>query len=397
MNRLEDVIKTIKERIMPLSPVNKSLKEAYGCVLAEDAYASMDQPPFPRSPLDGYALKAFDSAGASKDRPAILKIVDDSFAGSPAKAFLEDGCTVRIMTGGRIPDGADCVIRQENVDVEKDMLKIYQQLERFENYCHRGEDYQAGQLLAAKGSRLDAASVAVLASSGFINVQCVPKARAAILSTGDELRRPGSPLPMGCIYDSNEYYIHARMKDYGIDCRCMDPAEDSMSNLILKIEEALENTDLLITTGGVSVGEKDLMPNALRAMGAEVIFEGISVKPGMPTMAAVLDNKVILALSGNPFAAAVCFELLIKDVLNAMYGSDIYKSVRKTAMLKNDFNKSSKIRRFIRGIYDNGEVFIPAAQGNGQLSSMVGCNCLVEIPEGSNPLVKGETVVVSML
>ena len=397
INRLEDVVETIKNRITPLSSVNRTLKEAYGSVLAEDAYASMDQPPFPRSPLDGYAFKSFDTAGAGPERPAILKLVDDSFAGAPARAFLEDGCAVRIMTGGRIPDGADCVIGQETVDVEKGMLRVYRQMETYENYCHQGEDYKKGQLLVEKGMKLDAAAIAVLASSGFINVQCVPKVRAAILSTGDELRRPGSPLPQGCIYDSNEYYLHGRMQDFGIECKCMDPVKDDLKALYCSIKEALENTDLLMTTGGISVGEKDLVPNALRAMGAEVIFQGIAIKPGMPTMIAVLDGKVIFALSGNPFSAAASFEVLIRHVLNAMYGREIYKPERKQAVLENDFGKASRARRFIRGVYDNGRVKIPAAQGNGQLSSMVGCNCLVDIPAGSDPLKAGETVNIQML
>lgn len=394
---LEDIVDIIDSKIKPVKAIDIPLKEAYRCVIGEDAYASMDQPPFPRSPLDGYAFKSFDSIGADRSRPAVLKLVDDSFAGSPSRSFLEDGCAVKIMTGGRIPDGADCVIKQESVDVEEDMLKVYQQLDPYENYCHQGEDYKTGTLLIRKGSILDAAGVAVLASSGFINVRCRPTIKAGILSTGDELRRPGSPLPYGCIYDSNEYYIYARMKDFGIDCACMEPADDKKEDIIDKMKRALENLDLLITTGGTSVGDKDMIPEALEKMGAEIVFHGVSMKPGMPTLLAVLDGKVILGLSGNPFAAAVGFEVMIRHILNAMYGSKIYRAEKKIAVLGNDFDKSSKMRRFIRGVYEDGRVYIPAAQGNGQLSSMTGCNCLVDIPAGSGPVCAGEQVTVQML
>lgn len=396
-NRLEDVLEIIKEKITPLPVVNKPLKEAYNCILGETAHASMDQPPFPRSPLDGYAFKAKDTQGASQDEPAVLKLADNCFAGTPSENVIRDGHAIRIMTGGMIPEGADCVIMQEKTDAEKGLLKVYQQMKPFENYCHKGEDYKAGQVLAEKGMKIDAAVIAVLASSGYINVQCIPKVRAAILSTGDELRRPGSPLPAGCIYDSNEYYLHARMQDFGVECKCMDSAEDQIDDLFLKVKSALEDTDLLITTGGISVGEKDLVPNVLRMMGAQIVFQGIAMKPGMPTLMAIADGKVILGLSGNPFSAVVSFEVLIKHILNAMYGAEAFKTEELTAVLENSFPKRSKARRFIRGRYADGKVLIPAAQGNGQLSSMVGCNCLVDIPAGSEAVEKGKTVNIRML
>lgn len=395
--KLENIIDIIKKSIRPLDAIDLSLNDAYGCVLAEDAHASIDQPPFPRSPLDGYAFKSFDTVGADERRPAILKLVDDSFAGNPAKAYLEDGCAVRIMTGGRIPDGSDCVIRQELVDVENDMLKVYQQLKPYENYCRQGEDYSIGQKLIGKGSCLDAASIAVLASSGFTNVRCVPKAKVAYLSTGDELRRPGSPLPLGCIYDSNEYYIRSRMKDFGIDCVCKESAEDNKEDILRKIKGALEEADLLITTGGVSVGDKDLVPDTLVSMGAEMIFQGISMKPGMPTLMASYGDKLILGLSGNPFSAVVSFEVLIKHILNALYGNEVFKTEIRKVILADDFNKSSKNRRFVRGKYEEGKVYIPGTQGNGQLSSMIGCNCLVDIAAGSGHMKAGSEVTVQLL
>jgi molybdopterin molybdotransferase len=389
--------KIIDKRVNPLDPVLSAAAGAVGCILSEDIRAKITQPPFDRSPLDGYAIKSSDSKNACKDSPVSLLVVGKSFAGEPSSVKIEGGEAMRIMTGGLMPPGADCVIRQEDTDEGEGFVSIYRQLGHFSNYCHKGEDYKTGKVLARKGMLVTAAVAAVAASSGYDRLPCIPKMRAAIISTGDELKSPSEELSEGQIYDANAAYLEARILELGGRAVWRAHARDSADEIIIALRNGLENADIIITTGGVSVGEKDLMPSVLKEIGADTHFHGLEMKPGMPTLFASINGKPILVLSGNPFSAAVAFEMLGRRILARLTGNDAMLPATAQAILQNDFNKASPYQRFIRGTTKDGKVSVPKSQGNGQLSAMVGSNCLVDIPGGSKPLKAGAQLKVHII
>lgn len=394
---LEEAGELIRRHTRPLSACKMPLTEINGEILYEDIRAIHDQPPFPRSPLDGYALRGEDTKGASKECPVVLQVIDKFCAGEYREIALQPGECIRIMTGAPIPAGANAVIRQEDTDYGEKEVSIYASVSPWENYCYQGEDYKSGDLLLKKQTELNFSAAAVLASNGITEVMVYPKPKIAIFSTGDELLEPGMPLQPGKIYNSNLYMLCARLREWGIFAQAFQ-VSDEKETVKQKIIESLKWADAVITTGGVSVGEKDILNEILHEPQMELIFDGVEIKPGSPVKYALYQGKPILALSGNPFAALVTFELFGKAMLQALMGKTTDGAIPKTkAMLENQFSKGSKVRRLIRGVYENGSVKVPEGHSSGQLSSMLGCNCLVDIPKGSPALPAGALVEVILL
>lgn len=394
---LENAQEFLRANIKPLMHKRLPLYEALGCVMAEKVLAQIDQPPFPRSPYDGYALRAIDSVGATHENPAEMRITGQSFAGKPAEVTLGAGEAVRIMTGGVIPQGADCVIAQEQTDGGETQVKIYKELKPFENYCQLGEDFMRGTEIIPNGIPVTAAVLGVAASAGCTELDVFPKPRVAVFSTGDELQSLGQALGNGQIYSSNSVLLSARLKELGIAVTENTCVRDDLTELISSFEEANRTSDLIISTGGVSVGLHDLVPEALEKLGAKIIFKGVDIKPGMPAVFALLNGKPILALSGNPFACAVTFELLARPAIAVLSSDKRMETRREKAVLSKDCVKKRPVRRFQRGMLEDGAIAIPGEQGNGQLRTMIGCNCLVELPAGNEPIAAGTVVDAYML
>lgn len=392
---LEEAIARIERYTRPLTAVTLPLTEVQGEILSGDVLAVHDQPPFPRSPLDGYALRGEDSQGATVEHPVTLKVIDKFCAGECRAMELQAGECVRIMTGAPIPTGANAVIRQEDTDYGVDEVQLYRSVAPWQNYCYAGEDYHQGDLLLSDGAILDFAAIGVLASNGIADVTVYPKPKVAVISTGDELLNLGEPLQDGKIYDSNLYMIQARLREWGMDSTGIQ-VTDQQEAIKQKILESLAEVDAVITTGGVSVGEKDLLNQILQEPEMNLIFSSVKMKPGSPVKYALYQGKPILALSGNPFAAMATLELLAKPMLGTLMQKG-HKQIRTTAVLKNGFQKASKGRRLIRAAYENGLVRIPDGHSSGQIFSMIGCNCLVDIPGGTAALQAGSTVEVILL
>jgi len=372
----------IQRRVTALPWRAYPLMEALGCITAKAVFAPIDQPPFPRSPLDGYALQAADTEGASRETPAWLAVVGASYAGHPSNVRVHSGEAVRIMTGGAIPEGADCVIMQESTDLGEMSVRVYRAVKPDDNFCHRGEDFTAGDELIAAGIPVTAAVVAVAASAGLTTLDVYPKPRVALLSTGDELIPPGTPLANGCIYGSNEFLLRSYLQELGIGSVACRAVRDELAALEQAFLDAASQCDLMISTGGVSVGQRDLVPKTLECLGAETVFHGVAIKPGMPATFAMLGRTPILALSGNPFAAAASFELLARPALSVLACDAGLNCKTGTAVLAKDYKKKSVVPRFLRGIYDGTTVRVPDNQGNGQIRTLIGCNCLAELPVG---------------
>lgn len=371
------------------------LPQALGRTLRRPVFAPFPQPPFDRSPLDGYALRAADIVSASEEMPALLRVAEKVCAGQVPSRPLAPGQAVRVMTGAMLPPGADCVIRQEDTDLGEERVRIFHAAAAGENRCLAGEEYAAGTLLLDWGTRMDAAALAVAAGAGMERLWVCRRARTAVIATGDELCAPGCPLPPGKVYDANTAYLEARLGQLGMPPDVSIRSGDTLEGIVRALE-ACAGSDLIVTTGGVSVGERDLMEPALTAWGAEVVFHGVAMKPGMPTLLARRGGTVVLALSGNPFAAAVAFELFARPVLGRMTEAPGLEMERTTALAAADFQKpGGAVRRYLRGRLERGTVTVPGAQRNGQMRSMVGCNCLVELPGGA--MRRGDRVDILIL
>ena len=368
------------------------LEETLGRNLAEDLYAQYAQPPFDRSPLDGYAVRASDLTTATPTAPVTLCVVDKLYAGSVTGVSVKAGQAVRLMTGSMIPDGADCVIRQEDTDFGNRVVRIFQCVSAGSNVCRQGEEYRAGGLLLSKGQKIDAATIAVAAGAGYRTLPVRRKVKAVILSTGDELQQPGEPLHPGQVYDSNGIYLKVCLQQMGTDVLDIRSVGDNVGRIAAAISHYVGVADLILTTGGVSVGEKDLMETAVLQIGGRIIFHGLSMKPGMPTMLSEKNGTLILSLSGNPFSAAVPFLLLVRPMLARMLQDPAWGPHWIIKRAVTSFEKSSPTRRFLRGIYSADGVVIPSKQANSQMCSMVGCNCLIDLPAGSSPVQVGDAL-----
>jgi molybdopterin molybdotransferase len=239
--------------------------------------------------------------------------------------------------------------------------------------------------------------VALAASAGLTELTVHRHPRVAILTTGDEVQQPGQPLSPGKIYNSNTSYLTARLIQLGAEVVSSRIVGDEMSALLAALEDCARSADLILTTGGVSVGQKDLTDQALRQFGAEILFHGIAMKPGMPTLFAKRGDVLILGLSGNPFSAAVPFELLFRPMLSRMVEDPSLAPRREQATAGSDFLKRSPSQRFLRAVCENGVVAMPTEQSNGQIRSMVGCNCLVDVPAGTAAVHAGDPVSIIWL
>lgn len=395
---LEHAVDVLLTYVRQPSAERVPLMEAAGRTAAEDVYAAFPNPPFDRSPLDGYTFAAACTAGATEKAPVRLKVIGEECAGDFFEGTVGTGAAVRIMTGGAIPAGCDCVVRQEDVTEDGDVILVPFPLRAHENYCDAGEDVRTGTQIIRRGQVLRAADLAVLAGQGHTDAAVYRRPRVAVASTGDELLPPGDPLRPGKIYNSNLYLIAARLKELGIDPVVLGILPDDADAAAREIAAHAAGIDLFLTTGGVSVGKKDIMHGALPALGAERIFWRVNMKPGAPAIAYTRGDMLGIALSGNPFAAYATFELLARPVLARMQGRDTVQLRRTRAVLADAFPKPCLGRRFLRArMGEDGRVYLPDRHESGTLYSAAGCDAFVDVPEGTPPLAAGTEVDVVLL
>lgn len=396
---LEEAVERLIGVSAPIEETRQlALEDGLGRVLAQEYRAAFPQPPFNRSPLDGYALRAKDTAGASKDRPAVLKVIDKIMAGRVSEKTVLPGTAVRLMTGAPVPEGADCVVRQEDTDYGETCVRVYRELRVHENMVDAGEDYQAGTVLMEKGERIDAVAAGILAGAGIGEVKVYRRLRVALFTTGDEVAAPGESCEAGKIYDSNRYLLWGRLKELGIEPVCWEHIGDEAEMAAERIAALISEVDMVLTTGGVSVGEKDIMHDVVSILNGDRLFWRVALKPGSPVLAFRFQGKPVICLSGNPFGAFVTLEMLVRPVLAHMTREPRLAPVRRQARVKGGFHKRSNVRRFIRGSFMDGCVVLPEeGHASGVLFSMKGCNCLVDIPAGNEGLADGDEVVVWLL
>jgi molybdopterin molybdotransferase len=345
-----------------------------------------------------------------------LKVVGKIYAGEVFSGEVSKGECVRLMTGAPIPLGADAVIRQEDTDnpaIEKDNLdnricdvKIYKGVAPWQNYCYAGEDYKKNDILLRRGDVLNGMSIGVAAGAGREKVLVYRMPVVSVISTGDELMSPGERLLPGKIYDSNLFLVAGRLKDLGLSDVRFSRCVDDVSAMSERILEAAKQSDLIITTGGVSVGEKDIMHQVLEDLKGEKLFWKVAIKPGGVTLAFMYERESdkipVVCLTGNPYGVAANFELLLRPMMEKLTGNPLWKSERLRCRLENDSPKRGGRRRFLRGHLEDGTQgerrvrFLDGSHASGTLSTMAACNCLVEIPENGSGKA-GEYVEVYVL
>lgn len=393
MIEVEEAVQRLLRWVTPQSKTcRKPLLEAVGSVLARDVVADFSVPSFPKSAMDGYALASGDSG------PGIsLPVVGEILAGQHYPKPGQVGAAVQVMTGGMVPEGYDCVIRQEDVERVGEKIVLSKTMEPFENYCPVGEDMKAGERVLPAYTRLSSLHIGLLASLGLREVEVLCPLRVGILSTGSELTEPGQPLPPASIYNSCGYTLAAFLQSAGQEMVFLDLCEDDPEKLVQRIEEGLAQVDLLITTGGVSVGKADYLPQVMERLGAEPIFQRVNMKPGTPMLASCKDGKLILSLSGNPFAALTNFHLFFWPVVAQFMNCPALLPARRRGVIAQGQMKESNIRRFVRAYEEGGWVYLPSPVHSASvISNLQECNCLIDQPPGQ-ALEEGLGVWISSL
>ena len=391
---VDEALDRVLARISPLDPTEVGLLDALGAVLAEDAVADRDVPPFRNSAMDGYAVRGADVAQAG----VRLRVVGQVGAGSIPDRRVESGEAMRIMTGAPMPEGADTVVRVEDTDNGVDVVTINTATPHGVAVRRAGEDLRRGEVVLARGTLLRHAEIGVLASIGKAKVSVIRRPNVAVLSTGDELVDITDEPGPGKIRDANRYSIAAAVRSTGSAAFELGIARDSADDL----RHALGNAafgDLVVTSGGVSVGDHDHVKPVVDAMG-QMDFWSIAIRPGRPLAFGELRTKrgavPIFGLPGNPVSALVTFELFVRPALLKMAGRTKLQRPRAQARLLDRIEKPSGLRMFARAIYDAeaGSVRSTGAQGSGILRSMSLANCLIDLPEPLTVAEPGDTVTV---
>ncbi len=381
---IETALYRLTERIRPIDEtVTVPLDKAMGAVNAEAIHAPEAVPSFRRAAMDGYAVRVSDIAGASEEKPAQLKVADELCAGDFRVFPYASGSAVRIMTGAAVPDVFDAVVKQEDTDQGDKMVSVFTPAEEGMNICPLGEEFSKGALAIPARSRIGRIGLGILASFGMTELTVIRSPRVAVLSTGSELVAPGDIMLPGHIYGSISFMLRASIQGEGFEVSYDRIVGDDKELMKKELKAALECSDLVLTTGGVSVGKKDLMHDVLDEIGAQKLFYLADIQPGTPTIGSICGGKVILSLSGNPYAALANFDYYFFPLVARLMGCDAYLKKTKEAILADPYEKVNRSRRLVRAYEENGQVFLRAA---GHKSSMFGnltnCNCYMDVPAG---------------
>jgi molybdopterin molybdotransferase len=394
MQRVTDLLsiaeaqERILTRVRPLPAERVPIEGAAGRVLAEAARAAVDLPPFPSSAMDGYAVRAADTPGR-------LAVTARIAAGAPASAALAPGEAMGIATGGVVPEGADAVIPIEYVVGGDNEIEIDSSLDAGANVRPRGGDIRAGEVVSEAGFVLTPARLGALAAAGVAEVACTRRPRAAVVPTGTELRRPGEVLGPGQVYEANGLILSAQLEAAGAEVALVAAVGDDEEAHRAALERAL-GADLVVTSGGVSVGPHDLVRRVEAELGVEEVFWRVAVKPGKPIAFGVRDRTLVFGLPGNPVSALVGFELFVRPAVRALQGArnplPLFERGRLVRARRRNPERDELLRARLRGS-DDGPVLEPLS---GQESHMIAraaeADALVLIPRGEGELADGSPV-----
>ena len=396
-----DAVRLVRENTRRLPVAMVPLVEARGLALAEDLHARFDSPPFDNSAVDGYAVR---SADAEEGR--VFEVVDEAPAGRPAERSVGEGEAIKIFTGGVIPGGADAVVMVENTSGWGERFELSKAAPPGNNIRERGGDVHEGDLILRAGTEIGAPEIALAATQGYGELPVYRRPRVVVLATGTELVEPGArDLAPGEIFDSNSYALVAQALEAGADARRVSAASDDADVLRAAVEEALADADVVVTSGGVSVGEKDLVKSTLLDLGVSQVFWGVKLKPGKPVFFGARDDEGggvrFFGLPGNPVSAMVCFELFVRPALMALTGREDKHRPRVRIYfdddVENKFGRMHAMRVTLTGTEKGFRAESVGAQGSGLVSSLTKADALALIGPESEGVLAGEPVEAIVL
>ncbi|MDR3363440.1 MAG: molybdopterin molybdotransferase MoeA [Clostridiales Family XIII bacterium] len=393
---VEEAQKLLLDLPVKLDTEPVPIGDALGRVAAEAVRADIPFPPFDRSPFDGYAFRGEDTAPASRETPVTLKIWQEIPAGHMPMGAVTEGKAAKILTGAPIPPGADAVVKFEDTEFTEGDVALFAPVAPGVNIVRAGEDIPAGTVILMQGAPIEPADMGLLAAQGLKSVKVFRRPLISVINTGSELAELGRPLPPGMIYNSSMFTLQGFLAKMGAGFRDGGIVNDDESAIAARVRAELATADMVITTGGASVGDYDCAKGAAERAGADILFWKIRMRPGGSMLAYTLGGKPVLALSGNPGAAVLGLLLIGLPCIKKHCGLADLRPETCTVRLASGMKKSSPKRRIVRGHLkiEDGEAFFAenTGQGGGDISSLVNCDLLADIPAGSPPLEAGARV-----
>lgn len=366
-----------------------ALENALGFVLFKDVFSLIDMPPYRQSAMDGYAVKICESSS--------YQLVGEVKAGDGHHPVLKTGQAVRIFTGAPVPDTSDAVVMQEKVQVSGSILTIDSSISLEDNIRLKGEQIQNGEIALKKGTKLTPAAIGFLAGLGITKVVVFEKPSIAVITTGNELIEAGQPLSHGQIYESNGKMLASVLEDLGYDNTTIYKIEDNFDSTKQLVGKAIGKHDMVLLTGGISVGDYDFVGKALEENRVHQVFYKVKQKPGKPLFYGKKDNTVIFALPGNPAAALSCFYIYVHQVLEGLSGNDNFLLPRVNIESLSNFRKKGDRAQFLKAMVNNEGVTILEGQSSAMLRTFSIANALVFLPESAGDVAIGDQVEVILL
>ncbi|MHB8339789.1 MAG: molybdotransferase-like divisome protein Glp [Mycobacteriales bacterium] len=403
MRSVDEHLAEILSVVAPLAPLDVPLGEAHGCLLAEDVLAPAPLPGFDNSAMDGYAVRCADLVGASAATPVRLVVAGEIAAGEAPRVRVQPGCAARIFTGAMVPEGADAVIPQEHVEAEAGAVLVRAAPAAGACIRRAGEDLARGSRALTAGTPLGAAQIGLLAAVGQARVRVQPRPRFVVLSTGSEVLEPGEPLGPGQLYDANSHALAAAAREAGAVVYRVGAVPDDPHRFLDTLEDHLIRADAVLTSGGVSVGDHDVVKEALARAGT-VSFVQVAMQPGMPQGFGVVgpESVPLFALPGNPSSALVSFEVFVRPALRRMLAAEPLLRPHVTASWQGSWTSPAGKRQYVRGVLGRrtggGYDFTPSGgAGSHLLAPFAGANALAVVGENAVAVAPGEEVSVMLL
>lgn len=402
---LDEAMQVLQEQFYaePVGVEQVSLPQAHQRALAKDVKAPFNVPPVNRATVDGYAVKAENTFGADEEHPIALKLLGRVTIGEMSEMIVEGKTTVGIVTGAPLPSEADAVVMMEYTIQENDLVFIYRPVSKGENVMEAGSDIRKGETIIKKDHTLSSRDIGVLAALGFTGVDVYKRPKVAVISTGAEIVEPGEPLPPGKIYDINAYTISAAVQECGGQPLNFGIIPDEIDELKAVLKKALDSADIVITSGGVSVGPRDVVPKVLNMLGKPgVIISGIAIKPGKPTTIAIVDGKPVFSLPGHPTSSLLIFHLLVRSIILRMAGRSQEPPFTLKAITTEKMFQAKGRRTFamVNLTRDRSGKFLarPVPLGlSGAITTLSKADGYVIIPERRQFINAGEEVTVYLL
>ncbi len=402
MITFEKAIENILKHTQCLPKTSVTLVQSLGYVLAETIKAKEPIPRFNSSAVDGYAVRFEDIKNASYTAPKLLPIIGEVKAGDTVIPILRKGFAIKIFTGAVVPQNANALVMQEFTAEKNRTVSIFRKVRKGENIRRHGQEFRKNQIVLKRGTLITPPVVGMLATLGYSSVRVTRKPCVGLIITGNELRNPGVKLQTGEIYDSNSFALTAALQSHGINPVTVKILKDNKRFIKSALEKTIALSDVVITVGGVSVGEYDLVKEIFTELDVKKIFWKVAMKPGKPNYFGTLDKKLIFGLPGNPVAALVSFHLLVMPAIRKLMGDDYKKEFYLNAKITSDLKKKPGRLEFVRGIvstnrFDELVVTPTKGQDSHMIGGLANANCLIHFPKEENFISKGSIVKVELM